>query len=238
MKNIILITTLLLFSAGNICVAQEKIKVENVNVNNDDDIADILPRNAVYIFPDFMEGKVFFKNGTVTSANLNYNTLTEEMQFVDDKENILTISNPQDIDYVIIDAKVFYYVSGKKFGELLTINDEVKLVVKRKTKISDVLAKGAYGQVNTTFSVTSVVPTRQYDIGILRDLTFNIIDEFLLEQNEKFSKITGIKSFLKIFPKYKDDISKFAESNNINFKNEKDLIKLTNYCTQLSLVKK
>ncbi|MDR2293232.1 MAG: hypothetical protein LBE11_07145 [Prevotellaceae bacterium] len=238
MKNIIFITTILLFVAGNVCVAQEKVKVENANVLSDENIAEQLPRNAVYIFPDFTEGTAFFKNGTVTTAKLNYNTLTEEMQFVDDKENIMAISNPQDIDYIIINKKVFYYVSGKSFGELLTYNDEIKFLTKRKTTLAYSQAKGAYGQSNTTFSVTSVVPTRQYDIGILRDLTFNIIDEFLLERNKKFNKISGVKSFIKIFPQYKDEINQFVESNKTNFKNEKDLIKLTNYCTQLSLVKK
>ncbi|MDR0754100.1 MAG: hypothetical protein LBF04_01795 [Prevotellaceae bacterium] len=238
MKNIILITTILLFVADNFCVAQEKIKVENVNVLSDENIVDQLPRNAVYVFPDFTEGTVFFKNGTMTSAKLNYNTLTEEMQFIDDKENIMAISNPQDINYIIINKKTFYYVSGKSFGELLVYNDEVRFLTKRKTALTDSQAKGAYGQVNTTSAVTSVVPTRQYDIGILRDLTFNIIDEFLLERNGKFTKIIGVKSFIKIFPQYKNEITKFVESNKTNFKNEKALIKLTNYCTQLSLVKK
>ncbi|MDR1347455.1 MAG: hypothetical protein LBJ63_03360 [Prevotellaceae bacterium] len=237
MKNIILITTILLFVTCNFCVAQEKIQVENVNVLSNENVEELLPRNAVYIFPDFMDGKVFFKNGTITSAKLNYNTLSEEMQFTDEKGNILAIANPQDIDYVIIDKKVFYYVSDKKFGELVITNDEVKFLVKRKTTLVDLQAKGAYGQVNTTSAVTSVVPTRQYDIGILRDLIFNIIDEFLLEQNGKFTKISNAKSFIKAFPKYKEEINKYVETNNPNFKNEQDLKKLTNYCIQLSLVK-
>ncbi|MDR2065359.1 MAG: hypothetical protein LBP85_06600 [Prevotellaceae bacterium] len=241
MKNIMLITTVLLFVACNFCIAQEKIKVENVNVSNEDDIANSLPRNAVYIFPDFTEGKVFFKNGTTTSAKLNYNTLTEEMQFVDDKENIMAISNPQDIDYVIINKKVFYYVSEKSFGELLANNDAAKLCVKRRTEYTETKSQGAYGQSNATSAITNINATYDFkrsQLSVLRDLTFKIIDEFLLERNGKFTKITGIRSFFKIFPQYKDEITKFVESNKINFKNEKDLIKLTNYCTQLSLVKK
>ncbi|MDR1553884.1 MAG: hypothetical protein LBS69_10570 [Prevotellaceae bacterium] len=241
MKNIILITTALLFVTCGFCAAQEKIKIENVNVLSNENINERLPRNAVYIFPDFTEGKVFFKNGTITSAKLNYNTLAEEMQFVDNKENIMTLSNPQDIDFIIIDKKVFYYVSDKSFGELLANNDVSKLCVKRHTELAETKSRGAYGQSNATSAIThinSLNKLKHNELAIFRDLEFTIKDDFLLARNGKFTKITNAKSFIKIFPQYKDEINRFVDVNKTNFKNEKDLIKLANYCTQLSLVKK
>jgi hypothetical protein len=75
-------------------------------------------------------------------------------------------------------------------------------------------------------------------LAVYHNLTFNITDEFLLENNGKFIKVSNAKSFVKAFPKYKEEINRYVESNKPNFKNEQDLKKLTNYCIQLSLVKK
>ncbi|MDR1197751.1 MAG: hypothetical protein LBK94_01890 [Prevotellaceae bacterium] len=131
MKKIILPAVLLLLICS-ICTAQEKVKVENVNIN-EEDILDALPRNAVYIFPDFIKGKVFFDNGATSTAELNYNTLLGEMQFLDKDGNILSLANPQDVTYITIDKKVFYYVTDKAFAELLVNSDNVKLCSKRRT---------------------------------------------------------------------------------------------------------
>jgi hypothetical protein len=91
---------------------------------------------------------------------------------------------------------------------------------------------------NHTTAVSAIIPTQRYDIGILRDLIYKNVDEFFIEKNSKMTRITGLKSYLKVFPQFKNTITKYVESNKIDFKNETDLIKLTNYCIQLSLVKK
>ncbi|MDR2651710.1 MAG: hypothetical protein LBC68_05290, partial [Prevotellaceae bacterium] len=237
MKNIILITTTLLFVMCNFCVAQEKIKLENVNVN-EENISDALPRNAVYIFPDFIKGKVFFDNGATSTADLNYNTLLSEMQFLDKDSNILSLANPQDVTYITVGKKVFYYVSDKAFGELIVNSDNIKLCVKRRTEYTETKSQGAYGQSNITSAITNINSLNQFkhsELSVFRDLEFIIKDEFLLEKNGKFTKISNAKSFVKAFPNYKEEITRFVETNKTNFKNEKDLIKLTNYCIQLSL---
>jgi hypothetical protein len=243
MKKTILQTTLLLLICS-ICNAQEIIKVENVNVN-EANMTDVLPRNVVYIFPDFIEGKVFFDNGATSTAKLNYNTLVSEMQFLDKDGYILSLANPQDVTYITIDKKIFYYAMNKAFAELIVNSDNIKLCVKRRTEYTETKAKGAYGQSNATSAVINVNTLRNSvrennpnELSVLHDLHFTIKDEFLLEKNGKFTKISNAKSFIKIFPQYKDDINRFVESNKTNFKDEQDLIKLTNYCIQLSIVYK
>ena len=236
MKKVIL-TAWMLCTISSFCIAQNRLKIENIDVTQDQDINENeLLRNAVYIFPEFSDGIIYFKNGTANKSKFNYNTLHGEMQFLDN-EKVLSLANPQSVNYVIINKKVFYYMSGTHFAELLLDNDNIKLCVKRSTKLADIQAKGAYGTTNVTSSIWAVVPTQQYDIGILRDLVYKIEDEFYLENNRKFTKINNGKSFIKAFPQFKNEINRFVESNKTNFKNEKDLIKLTNYCTQLSLIK-
>ena len=237
MRKIILIIGTLFVSYG-FCLAQGKVKIENIDVTQEQDINDNASlRNAVYIFPEFSDGVIYFKNRTVSSGKFNYNTLNGEMQFLDN-EKILSLAKPQDVAYAVINKKVFYYVSDTNFAELLVDNNTIKLCVKRSTKLADIQAKGAYGITKHTTTVKALVPTQQYELGIIRDLVYKINDEFLLENNGKFSKISNTKSFVKAFPQFKAEIERFVTSNKTDFKNEKDLIKLTNYCTQLSTIKK
>ena len=234
-------TILILLVMSNLCIAQERLKLENIDVTQDQNLSENESlRNAVYIFPEFMQGKVFFKNGTTSSAKLNYNTLIGEMQFLDNDENILSIANPQDVEFVLIDKKVFCHFSGKTFIQLVLMNENIKLFVKRFTESTEHHAKGAYGQSNTTSAITNINTTYSFkknELSVYKELRFNIRDEFYLENNGKFNKINNMKSFTKIFPQFKNEIIRFAESNKTNFKNEKDVIMLTNYCTQLSLIK-
>ncbi|MDR1984138.1 MAG: hypothetical protein LBQ28_04880 [Prevotellaceae bacterium] len=242
MKKIILTTAILLI-ACSFCSAQKTVKIENIDVNAQTAV-DSLQRNVLYLFPEFIQGKVFFKNGATSTAKLNYNTLIGEMQFLDKENNILAIANPQDVAYVLIDKKVFYYVSGKRFAQLLVNNDDIKLCVSRHSEYYETKAQGAYGQSLATAAISEMkylLDKKNINVNqlaVYRDVTYTIKDEFLLEKDGKFTKVNNVKSFIKIFPKYKEDISKYVATHKTNFKNEQDLIKLTNYCIQLSLVKK
>ncbi|MDR3287597.1 MAG: hypothetical protein LBT27_09170 [Prevotellaceae bacterium] len=299
MKKIILITMILVV-ACSICIAQEKVYVDNVST--EDEINDKLPRNLIYRFEQFVDGTVIKKDGNVIPAKLNYNTLVEEMQFISDGDKILALGKPEDVEYIIIDKKIFMHTSGKKFAEIVATGN-VELLTNRHTKSDAVEVKnGAYGTsstTSTTKSYTSAVfntassksaaessgtsngvsaastvdvdpngnpwsdmnpkplPTELVrdhssptltegnmglnyvkNISEIKSAKFTILDEFMLKKDGKYTKILNSKSFLKLYPQFKNEITQYISSNNIDFNKEKDLIKLTNFCNQLSLVKK
>ena len=57
-----------------------------------------------YLFPEFTEGSVLQKSGTVTKTMLNYNTLTQEMVFKQG-EQYLAFADPSSIDTVFLNNK-------------------------------------------------------------------------------------------------------------------------------------
>lgn len=59
-----------------------------------------------YLFPEFIQGQVRLKSGTITESRLNYNALTEEMIFENNGKH-LAIAKPESIDTI--------YIQGKKF---------------------------------------------------------------------------------------------------------------------------
>ncbi|MDR3287596.1 MAG: hypothetical protein LBT27_09165 [Prevotellaceae bacterium] len=242
MKNISLFT--LLFVVGFTCFAQKVsvIEIKNVNVNDGKNIVEALPADTIYIFPEFTQGKIFFKNGIIDSAKFNYNTLISEMQFLDKNKNILSVLNPQDVSHVIIDNRVFCYVSEKSFAELLVNFNAVRFLKKCRIEYAYTQDKtAAYGQSSSTTSVVNYknVYANGDDkkLAVYRDIKFKIIADFFFETNGKFNKANNKNSFVKIFPQCKEEINKYVSAKKVDFKNEQDLIKLTNYCIQLITTK-
>ena len=58
-----------------------------------------------YVFPAFVSGTVLQKNGGATDGILNYNTLTQEMLFL--QNGIKTVLDAGNIDTVYIQNKKF-----------------------------------------------------------------------------------------------------------------------------------
>ena len=141
MKKIIFLVVTLLMTGG-FCFAQKIIRAKNVNLNDPESVKLDIPQGAVYIFDEFTDGTVYFKNGTTSSAKLNYNTLFEEMQFITDKDEILTVANPDDINLVKIGDDFFYRLRRCEFAKLL-LNENIMLLTKRKTECTDYSKIGA-----------------------------------------------------------------------------------------------
>jgi hypothetical protein len=245
MKNIITYA-FLFFCTAIVCFAQKnnKIEIRNIDVTNNYEIISAMPRDAMYVFPEFTQGKVYFKNGIIDSAKFNYNTLVNEMQFLDEQGNILTIANPQNVAYVMIMQRVFYYVSEKSFAEILISHDNIKLLAKRKIKHDYRQEKtAAYGMASATTAVSNYSKMyydngQQTNLAIRRDMHFTIIDEYLLEIDDKFVKLSGKSVFIKAFPAVKNEINEYVKIKKTNFKKETDLMQLTRYCINLSTVEK
>ena len=230
MKKITLIAATLLIASG-FCFAQKIIRAKNVNLNDPESIKNDIPNGAIYIFDEFTDGTAYFKNGTTSSAKFNYNTLFEEMQFINDKNEVLNITNSDDISFVKIGDSFFYHLHRCKFVKLL-VNENIMLLAKRKTECVDYSKIGAFGQPSSTTAITQLNPS-QYKFAIRQDLTFKVSDEFYVRKGAKMSKITSKSAIIKAFPEYKNEINEYLKKKDVDLKNEQDLIKLVRYFNQL-----
>ena len=71
-------------------------------------VADKFPPSVRYLYPQFVDGKVFMKNGAVNNAMLNYNLLLGEIEFIQDRDT-LVIARKKDVYIVTAAPDTFYY---------------------------------------------------------------------------------------------------------------------------------
>ncbi len=58
--------------------------------------------------------------------------------------------------------------------------------------------------------------------------------DFLIEVDGQVEKVLNRKQFLKLFPAQSRELEEYISSNNTNFKSEKDLVSLVEFCNSIS----
>ena len=174
---------------------------------------------SFYLLPKFTDGTIKMKDGNVAGGKLNYNTVLDEMQFIGDKNEILSVADPSAVVLVVIGDRKFYYLKNYFFelvadGNILLF---ARIHVKRfEEKI------GAYGGTSSTSSITSV-SSYTSDIGTLTKLNAGVKVSLQTEVvyyaavNGKYKLVLTKNDLFKLFPANKDLIKQEMDKENIKF---------------------
>ena len=194
-------------------------------------ISDVAKPEKLYRYPDFRNGKVFFRDGTITSAKLNYNYLNGEVEFISGKDTLAIVKeqvlNLRDIE---IDTAKFYYSGG--YLEQVANIDNRKILKKQEYKVSKREKIGGYEQPSSTTAIESyssitdshgMMNTKlivRENITLVRPPQYFIGDQYntFLPANKK--------NFLRLYQKNKAQIERYFRSNDVDFKKLEDLKKL------------
>lgn len=187
-----------------------------------------------YLFPVFSKGVVVMKSGNM-DAKLNYNTVTEEMVFEQEGQN-MAIGNIESIDTVIIQNRKFVPV-GKVFYELL-VNGQVTLYFQHKGKLVETKtnspALGASSETASNVSYSTLLTTSGiYGLKLPADYTVIDMSTYRLMVNGKLSTFSNKKQLLKILPDQSTLLDKFISDNKLDINKLDQLIKLIDYCNEL-----
>lgn len=206
-----------------------------VEISNDDTAGKYIEHNVKYLFNEFSNGIVVYKDGKA-EGKLNYNCLVGEMEFINPStDSVMTLTNLQNIDTVVINNTVFVKSGNKaSFLQILTEGD-YSLGLLNIIKLIPIGIKGAYGIVNTTTangaSSSYIVAGRYVDLSTNKAYNIEKEEEYYLVHGREKKPVRSIKSIIKFFPSSMEElIRQYDEENNIDIKKQSDLIKLVNYC--------
>lgn len=217
----------LLFTVSGL--AQEEI----IFIKAGTDASDELTPARIYRFPAFKKGTVFFRDGTVSQALMNYNFLNGEIEFIDPKGDTLAIAKAQllNVRSVRIDTSSFYFNEGyleelvdNKYGKLL---QKQVLVVKKREKI------GGYNQPSETSAIDSYSSYSfdgqfqfRPDLKVRENITLGKRVLYYFGDQYNVFLLANKKNLLRIFSKHRDQINNYLKSNEVDFAKYDDLQKL------------
>jgi hypothetical protein len=208
-------------------------KNEIVTVKAGIRVIDCFPFKERYRYPDFVQARVQFKNGTNTDTKLNYNFLMNEMEYVRLRDT-LTLINKKDIKYIAVAQDTFYFDKG--YLELIHPGP-VKVALRQYIKLKEIQSKDSYGTSSSGSSSLSYnsLPAEgnYYKLTANKDMVFQKIQEYYISGPSNnfipFSK----KSVMQLFPQKTDVIKAYLKSNKVDFDSREDLLRLADYLNGL-----
>lgn len=188
-----------------------------------------------YLLKDFKPCIAVLKNGLPIQENFNYNCVTQAVEFKNGEE-VFQLYPISQIDTLYLgNHKMIPY--GTRFLEVYYNSPEFTFLVDYKRKIKEDGKVGAMG-IKTQHGVQNVdyrslgVDYRQdWERGVVI-YGYNDETSYWLKRERKMKKFKDLKSFVKIFPDKKDDINRYVNSNQVDFKNAKMVLELLMYCME------
>lgn len=225
MRPVLVLAISLLFGRIN---AQDSTKVFIPAGKSFSDVAGL---DKAYRFPNFTNGHVYFRDGTMLAAKLNYNFLNKELEFISPNGDTLAIVKEQalNIKNIIIDSITFYYYDG--YLEEMAHNENGKLLKRQFYQIKGSEKIGAYNLASTSSAIDSYSSYTDQNgqsrtLTVRENLTLVIATEYFF--GDKYTVVLRAtkKNMLDLYPKKKAQIESYLRNNNVNFTNGTDLLKL------------
>lgn len=225
---------------------------EKYTIQKGEIVTKVIPFDEQHRFPEFYEGQVVFFNDAILPAKFNYNILYGEVHFLNGKGDTLAVGNDNKIKHIKIGEALFYFSPGQGFLEETAKYQKVSLLEKQRLKVTRNLSykpdRGGYWESKS--SVPMVNPAGDArgelhkDQGTYKEIynrkTTGIIEiekevsYFFMDQNKRIYPVRK-SSIRKIFFRNRRKIKSYLAENKIDFTKEKDLKKLLDFCSRLSL---
>ncbi|MBC7850291.1 MAG: hypothetical protein H7Y31_11175 [Chitinophagaceae bacterium] len=221
----------LLINSSNVSAQDSTL----VRIQSGSRIRDVLTTSEIFSQPEFKMGKVFFRSGVVSAARMNYNSLDDQMLFIDTRGDTLALKNEKTIKFISLDKDTFYYIDG--YVRLVASNSVVKLVEKKVWEVADIRKIGSHNRPATTYAVTSFRTAtdgfgRTYDLVMDEDVWLRKKATYYFGNMYNNFVPAGRKHLLSLFPKNETMLARYLNESKIDFKKMHDLGKLLDYLSQ------
>lgn len=197
---------------------------EFYSINPGETPSKVIPKSDQYALPNFVKGKAYYWDGSVGGSVMNYNTLYEEMFFINETKDTLAVKNPGEIKLFSLGNDYFYY--DKVYLQHTAKHDKYILAERVYFALSDVKKPGAMGKSTSTVSVENV----KVDFSKAADAVGGYIAQEYLTLTKKNQFYLGDEN-LRFKPITKSNLSKIAKSEKaknqlnkgINLKSKEEL---------------
>ena len=183
-----------------------------------------------YIFPEFIDGTVLMKSGIKNTTMLNYNSLTEEMIFINNGKK-LAISHLEQIDTVYIKNRTFFPLQNK-FVELIYRN-KFELYAIHKCNLVDPGKPAAYGgtsQTSATTTYSSYYASGQaYELQMPEGTETKAYTEYWLKRDGKLTIFVSLRQLSKIFSAKSDLFKKFVKEKKVDYDDQESIVQLIKF---------
>ncbi len=203
--------------------------IKKYKINPGEKIMEVIPFHETYTYHEFLPGKVYLKNNTVSLVQLNYNTILGEMQFIDPKGDTLSLADEKMIMLIVVNNDTFYF--DNVYLRLIEDEGKIKLANSQYCEIINKEKMGEFGQpgrgsIETFTTMSSNSSFSLKDLVVNEVITIAKKSYYYISDGSNNYKVATKKNLLEMFPKSETEIKAYLKENKVDFYNEKDMKKL------------
>ncbi len=214
MRNPLLIALLALW-----CLAAQAQHKETVELQPGTTTLEAL-QGEVYLYPQYKEGVVAFKNGRQGKGKLNYCFMSDEMLFISPNKDTLALYNIAEINRISIGADTFY-TNGKQFIKQLHNYGTLKTAFVKSIKEKGRKKVGSYGETvdGVAISLTSIdVATRFVDLASTDKIILQKETRYFLANEANDFVLLNKANLLRLLPAgMQGTAQNYLKENNVDF---------------------
>lgn len=191
-----------------------------------------------YLFPQFVQGTVYFRNGTKRTAKLNYHFRHGGVQFVDAQADTLLVTGKHLIDHVEMGGRKFFLTDTYSDMELIT-SEAVRLAVRMQPQPagnglshSGQHFSASAGNAASGLLISNQGGNFQWENNASGQAWTLKSTYFLVDRNRVAHRASR-RAFMTVFARGKREVGRYLREHRVDFANADDLQQLLHFCNNL-----
>lgn len=193
--------------------------------------------DPLFLFDQFINAKIHFKNRSVTSAPMNYDAVNDKMYFKQ-QEDLMELTNTNMIDSIVWAGLRKFVPKDNGFLEVVKMDNGTAYIAWRVRNVN-VGSKGALGSVTQgkvesisirSMGVFSATDAAGHSADVYQQKNVN---EYYIPVKGKLQKVTAMKHLYKLFPEQKEAIREYADKEKIRMNEPLLVLQILNFCMGL-----
>lgn len=223
---------LMLFAVSAVSLSAQ-VKSGVISASARENIANKLPKDVAYIFPDFSDATLNYKDGRFSNGRLNIRLLDNFILYIDDKTgDTLVLSNPDHVRDLVCNDTVYRMVNNSVV-KILSDADGIQLAQRFRLKLTEDKADAGYSSLPATSTavtgnVNRLDPSRNLDTK--QDFTYKHEKDFILLDGDKVYP-AKMSSFSRLFPDKKKTMKTYVKDNDVDTDTQSGLTALFDFCS-------
>lgn len=188
--------------------------------------------HSKYLFPEFTESYVYYKDGRVFQIRLNYDLQKNTFEFIDKDNEKKEFADPDMIVSIKVGERTFVLVDENEAAEVVQADPRILVQYCGQKRIKKDLTYGGKTETASVDSYSNLIYGTEENE---RNTVLVKIDyHFYVEKNKRLKRFSTEKQFLKIFPKHKDELKQYIDGFKIDFNSIGGVKRLCNYALSLN----
>lgn len=221
----------MLFAVSAVSLSAQ-VKSGVISASARENIANKLPKDVAYIFPDFSDATLNYKDGRFSNGRLNIRLLDNFILYIDDRTgDTLVLSNPDHVRDLVCNDTVYKIVNDCVL-KVLSDADGKQLAQRFRFKLTKEQEDAGYSSLPASSTAVSgnvnrLDPSRNPDVK--SDFSYKHERDFILTDGDK-TYPARLSSFNRLFPDRKKAIKAYVRDNALDLETASGLTALFDFC--------